>query len=162
MESIPDIYSLLAELAIALAGFSGVSSTFAGRERLFRPMERTRLQAVLLSSSSVLAGCLALYSASSVGLDEAESASVSAAVGIVFTVPNLAFLIPTALRHRKDSDSTTEIWVIYTVSLYSLALLALLGIIAAQKGDPNLLVVGFSSQLLFGLWMFVRLLTRPN
>ena len=162
MHGVPDIYSLLAELAIALAGFSGVSSAFAGRERLFRPMERTRLQAVLLCSSSVLAGCLALYSATSLGFAVAEAASVSAAVGILLTLPILAFLVPVGFRHMKDPDSTTEVWVLFAVSTYGLILLALFGTIVLQKGDPDLLVVGFSLQLLFGLWMFVRLLTRPN
>ena len=125
-------------------------------------MERSRLQAVLLGSSSVLAGCLARYSTSSVGLGEADSAAVSAAVSIILTLPVLVFLVPTGLRHLKDSDSTTEVWVLPAVTMYSLALLVLFGIVATQKGDPNLLVVGFSFQLLFGLWMFVRLLTRPN
>jgi hypothetical protein len=162
MHGVPDIYSLLAELAIALAGFTGVSSAFAGRERLFRPMERTRLQAVLLGSSSVLAGCLALYSANSLGFADAEAASISAAVGILLTFPVLAFLVPAGFRHMKDPDSTTEVWVLFAVSAYGLVLLALFGTVALQKGDPDLLVVGFSLQLLFGLWMFVRLLTRPN
>lgn len=162
MQSVPDIFSLLAELSIALAGFSGVSSAFAGRERLFRPMERTRLQAVLLASSSVLAGCLALYSASSVGLSEAASAAVAAVVSMVLTLPILAFLVPAGRRHMKDPDSTTETWVLYAVSVYSLVLLGLFGFVAARQGGPDLLVLGFSCQLLFGLWMFVRLLTRPN
>jgi hypothetical protein len=162
LQSIPDVYSLLAELAIALAGFSGVSSAFAGRERLFQPLERIRLQAVLLGSSSVLAGCLARYSAASVGLTESHSAAVAAAVGIVLTLPVLALLVPSGFRHRKDPDSTTELWVLYAVSVYSLILLALFGAVVMQLGDPNLLVIAFSLQLLFGLWMFVRLLTRPN
>jgi hypothetical protein len=62
----------------------------------------------------------------------------------------------------KDPDSTTEVWVLFAVSTYGLSLLVLFGTVALQKGDPDLLVVGFSLQLLFGLWMFVRLLTRPN
>lgn len=162
MQSVPDFDALLAELAIGLAGFTGVSSAFAGRERVFRPMERTRLQAILLGSSSVLAGCLARYSAASVGLDDADSAAISAVAGIALTLPVLLFLVPVSWRHQRDPDSTTEIWVIYVVSTYGLVLLGLFALVVFRLGDPDLLVVGFSLQLLFGLWMFVRLLTRPN
>ena len=40
------------------------------------------------------------------------------------------------------------------VSLYAVALLLQLG--------PAPLITGFSIQMLFALWMFVRLLVRPN
>lgn len=162
LQSIPDIYSLLAELAVAIAGFSGVASAFAGRERVFRPMERTRLQAVLLGSSSVLAGCLALYSAAGIGFGEAGAAAIAAVVCILLTLPVPAFLVPAALRHMRDPDSTTEVWVLWVVSIYSFVLLVLFGLVAARFAPPSLLVSGFSLQLLFGVWMFVRLLTRPN
>ena len=162
LQNIPDIFSLLAELAIALAGFTGVTSAFAGRERLFSPMERTRLQAILLASSGVLAGCLVLYSASSVGLSEAQSASLAATAGILVTTPVLVFLVPGAWRHMNDPDSTTEAWVLVVVVGYGVTLVGLFGAVAFQMAEQNLLVVGYSLQLMFGLWMFVRLLTRPN
>jgi hypothetical protein len=162
VQDISDLLSLYAELSIALAGFTGVSSAFAGRERMFRPMERTRLQAVLLSSSGVLAGCLAFYSASSTGWNEAQSAAAAATASILLTIPVLVFLVPAGRRHINDPDSTTEVWVLYAVSLLSILLLALYALVALRQSSPSLLVVGFSFQLLFGLWMFVRLLTRPN
>lgn len=162
MQSPPEIYSLLAEVAIGLAGFTGVASAFAGRERNFRPMERARLQAVLLGSSSALAGCLALYSATSLGLSYATGAAIAGGVGIVLTLPVLAVLVPSGIRHRQDPDSTTEKWVIFSVVGYSLCVLIILGAVVLRSGPPDLLVLGFSLQLLFGLWMFVRLLTRPN
>jgi hypothetical protein len=61
MQSLSEVFSLYAELALALAGFTGVASAFAGRERAFRPTELTRLQGILVNSASVLAGCLAFY-----------------------------------------------------------------------------------------------------
>jgi hypothetical protein len=81
---------------------------------------------------------------------------------MLLTLPVPAVLVPTAWRHIKDPDSTTEVWVLCVVSAYSLALLLLFGTVAAQAVTPDLLVVAFSFQPLFGLWMFVRLLTRPN
>ncbi len=162
MQSISDLFSLYAELSIAIAGFSGITAAFAGRERMFRPVERTRLLAVLFASSSVLAGCLAYFSASSLGMGESGSTSVGAGVSIILTIPVLVFLVPSGWRHFKDPDSTTEMWVLFLVTLISLILLSLYGVAAAQRGGASLLVTGFSIQLMFGLWMFVRLLTRPN
>lgn len=61
MLSLPDVLSLYAELALALAGFAGVTSAFAGRDRAFKPTERSRVEAVLMNSAAALAGCLAFY-----------------------------------------------------------------------------------------------------
>ena len=77
-------------------------------------------------------------------------------------LPVLVFLVPSAWRHMNDPESTTEAWVLAVVVGYGLLLVGLFGAIALQMADQGLLVVGFSLQLMFGLWMFVRLLTRPN
>ena len=162
MNNLPDILSLYAEISVAIAGFTGVSASFAGRERSFRPTERTRLHAVLLNSSSVLAGCLAYYSAASAGLSGEDSCAMAALTSFLLTVPLMMFVIPTGWRHHKDPDSTTEAWVLYAVTVYGLSLLAIYSIAATQIGGQHLLVIAFSLQMLFALWMFVRLLTRPN
>jgi branched-subunit amino acid ABC-type transport system permease component len=57
--NISDAVELYAELSLALAGFAGVVTAFAGRERAFRPSERMRLVGIVVLSASVLGGCLA-------------------------------------------------------------------------------------------------------
>ncbi|MGH0029313.1 MAG: hypothetical protein ACQGVC_05955 [Myxococcota bacterium] len=47
-------FALLAELAIALAGFAGVAAAFAGKERAYGPSERLRLFSLFLDSGTIL------------------------------------------------------------------------------------------------------------
>jgi hypothetical protein len=162
MHNISDVLSLYAEISIAIAGFTGVSASFAGRDRMFRPTERTRLHAVLLNSSSVFGGCLGYYSASSAGLSVTTACAVAATVSFLLTVPLIVFVIPAGWRHHKDPDSTTETWFLYVVTVYGLSLLVLYSIAATQVSGQHVLVIAFSLQMLFALWMFFRLLTRPN
>ena len=76
-----DAISLFAELSLGLAGFAGVGAAFAGRNREFLPMERSRLLSIVGLAASVLAGSLAYISVSF----ESESASLraSAAASLV-------------------------------------------------------------------------------
>ena len=162
MQSLSEAIPLYAELAIALAGFTGVAAAFAGRERAFRPTELTRLQGVLGTSAAVLAGCLAFYSTKGLELTEQVSQSVVALASLLVTIYLLAVTIPFAWRSKNDPDSTAGIGALATVTTvmsgiaftYLLAALAWVG--------PGMILVAFSAQLLIGLWMFVRLLTRPN
>lgn len=160
--NLPDLFALYSELAVAIAGFSGVASAFAGRERRFRPTELTRLHAVLANSSAVLAGCLAFYCASSSGLGEPAPSRVAAAFSLVFTLPMPLVLVPRGWRFSRDPDSTTELWVMCAVTACTAAILGLYAAALFRPSASALLVIGFSLQLLFALWMFVRLLTRPN
>ena len=162
MQSLSDVFSLYAGLALALGGFTGVASAFAGRERKFRPTELTRLQGVLLNSASVLIGCLAYYSATSIDLTEQQSQSIAATASFLATVPLLTVAIPSGWRHHNDPDSTTELWVLFVVTVLAIGLLCVYAFAALSSGGAGRIIIGFSIQLLFALWMFVRLLTRPN
>ena len=53
-------------------------------------------------------------------------------------------------------------WVLILVTFIAIVLLAAYGLAAFGMIRPGVLVIAFSVQLLFGLWLFVRLLTRPN
>lgn len=61
MISHPDSFSLLAELAMALAGFSGVAAAFSGRDRSYQSTEFIRLVSLFLTSGVVFAGSGAVY-----------------------------------------------------------------------------------------------------
>lgn len=71
-------------------------------------------------------------------------------------------LFTASWRAGKDPDSTTEMWSLYV----SLGTFITLWILYATAASTELgyvaLVTGFSVQLLHGLWMFVRVLTRAS
>ena len=162
MLSPEDLFPLYAELALGLAGFVGVVSAFAGRDREFRPTERVRFLAVTLASASVLAGCFAFFTALAAGYEVHHAFRVTGAIGLGVSATGGMPLFVTSWKRASDPDSTSEPWSLY-VSLATFILLwSLYG--AAMLGQDGfvLLVAGFSIHLLHGLWMFIRLLTRPN
>ena len=162
MLSIPDVLSLYAELALALAGFAGVTSAFAGRDRSFKPTERSRVQSVLMNSAAVLAGCLAFYGGLGASLAVDQSIRLSGLMSFLFTLPVSTIAIPNALRHYKDPDSTTEMWVIVVVIAINILLLILYGWTGLFGEGPAQLLIAFPIQMMLALWMFTRLLTRQN
>jgi len=162
MQSLSEAIPLYAELAIALAGFTGVAAAFAGRERAFRPTELTRLQGVLGTSAAVLSGCLAFYSTKGLGLTERASQSVVALVSLFVTIYLLAVVIPFAWRSRGDPDSTAGPGALAMVTTIMSGAAFAYVLAATPWVGPGLILVAFSVQLLLGLWLFVRLLTRPN
>jgi hypothetical protein len=157
-----ELFSLYAELSMALAGFVGVVSAFSGRNRLFEPIERVRLFTVLGCSGSVLAGCLAYFSASAG--EHLSDQSLAVAGVAAFAVTAIVQLPTTAkvFRHIRDPETTTEGWVISLVPGIHLLALVLLASAVITGSALSLLVGAFSIQLLLGLWIFARLLTRLN
>jgi hypothetical protein len=162
MLSVPDVFSLYAELALTLAGFAGVTSAFSGRDRAFKPIERSRVQAVLMNSAAVLGGCLAFYGGLGAGLALDQSIRVSGLMSFLFTLPVSAIALPNAWRHLKDPDSTTETWVLSVATGINISLLILYGWTGLFGEGAALLLIAFPIQMMLALWMFTRLLTRHN
>ena len=162
MQSLSEAIPLYAELSIALAGFTGVSAAYAGRERTFRPTELTRLQGVLGTSAAVLSGCLAFYSTKGLELTEQASQSVVSLVSLLVTIYLLAVVIPLAWRSQGDADSTAGTGALAMVTTVMSGVACAYVLVAIGWVGPGLILVAFSVQLLLGLWMFIRLLTRPN
>lgn len=153
--------ALYAELALALAGFAGVVSAFAGKERQFRPVERIRLGALMKCSGTVLAGCLAFIVGSIAGVAETSVLVITAIVCLVPTGA-MALNFPKFWRRSKDSDATVDQWAVYLVAVLIFAYLALFGAAIFVPGSSWTIALGFSLLLLHGLWLFVLLLTRAN
>lgn len=153
---------IYAEIAIALAGFVGVVSAFTGRDRQFRPTERTRFMYVAFCAGSVLAGSLAYFTFAGGGLDSGFATQAAAAASLLVTLFGAAPVIPAAMRAARQPDSTTETWSLW-VFIGGLVVESILFFTTILVGGhPLPLLFGFSIQLLLGLWMFVRLLSRPN
>ena len=148
MTSFQDAVELYAELSLALAGFAGVASAFAGRERSFRPIERMRLVGVVALSASVLGGCLA-FLAASIALLPSDQAETLAGLASLALLSPLFWVIPRLWVRAREPDSNVDSWSLYLVTL--------LGFGAGWQ-----LAFSFGLQLLQGLWLFFLLLTRQN
>ena len=162
MLSPEEMFPLYAELALGLAGFAGVVSAFAGRDREFRPTERVRFLGVVLASATVLAGTFVFFAGSAGGYDDSISLRLSGAICLAISFSMGAPLPLTSWRAGKDPDSTTELWSLYVSLGTFIALWSLYSAAAVTQSGYVALVSGFSIQLLHGLWMFVRVLTRAN
>jgi len=156
-----DEFGLLAELAIALVGFAGVAAAFAGRERAFRATERVRLVTLFLNSGLVLSGCAGVHILLLAELaPEIVFRTVSLYLAVLVPVASLPFLFQ-AYRFARDPDSTSEPWALYLTSAQVLIVLTLLSV-NVLLATPHFLAGAFWLEILHGLWMFWRLLTRPN
>ena len=152
---------LFAELSLALAGFAGVASAFAGRERSFRPIERLRLVGVAALSASVFGGCLSYVSASIALLSESEAESAAGLVALVLISP-LYWTIPQLWIRSRDADANVDSWSRNLVTILLFVETLLLSSATLGFGEGWQLAVSFSLQLIQGLWLFFLLLTRQN
>lgn len=155
-------FALIAELALALAGFAGVAAAFGGRDRSYAPVEVSRLQSLFAHAFLALALSLIAISLLSFDLGSKSScfwASVTGAVGQALVA---GYFIPRAYRYASDPSASPGWWG-FGVSTGSMGLsLALLSTSVASGGSMGLLVSALSVQLLFGLWVFTRLLIYRN
>jgi len=157
-----DTIALFAELSLVLAGFVGVVSAFSGRERRFRPTELIRLTHVLSCAATILAGSLAFFTSSAGGFSIAQSLTMAGAVSCAVAAVLLLPLTMRAWQSGKDPDSTSERWILIAIPVANLSVVLLFGLVTVVENGLFPLIGGFSTQLLIGLWIFARLLTRPN
>jgi hypothetical protein len=162
MVSPEDAFVVLAELSLALAGFTGVVAAFGGRERAFNQVDRMRLSTILWSSGGVLAGSLLLFVLSAGGLSAAAAFPTVGISMALIGVVNYVQLNPRVLDNLRNETTTVSnrsfslgvAWVVAVIGLYVTA--AVLG------GEAWPLLAGFSLQLIWGLLVFSRLLTSSN
>ena len=161
MTDFRDAVDLYAELSLALAGFAGVVTAFAGRERAFRPIERMRLVGIVALSGSVLGGCLAYISASMAGLSP-QHTEIAAGVTALVLISPIAVLLPNLWRRARDPDANVDPWSLYLVTALFLTEVPLLVSAAIGFGHGWQLALSFSLQLMQALWLFFLLMTRQN
>jgi hypothetical protein len=162
MVSPEDAFVVLAELSLALAGFTGVVAAFGGRERAFNQVEHMRLGMILWSSGGVLAGSLLLFVVSAGGL---SATTAYKTVGISMTlIRAVTFfrLTPGSLSNLRDQNTTVSTRSFAFAHAWSLATLGLYVTAVVLGGEAWPLLAGFSLQLIFGLMVFARLLTSPT
>jgi hypothetical protein len=151
-------FTLTAEVAIGLAGFAGVATAFGGRDRAYEKIEIARLRSLFSHAFLALAISLLVISLRSFGLDETDSYFWSSSLGALIQAPLTCYFSVFVWRFAIEPTASTS-WGGVAITICSTsACFLLLSAIAIQGGSLGLLVSGLSTQLLFGLWVFTRLL----
>jgi hypothetical protein len=152
----------LAELGLGLAGFAGVGSAFGGRSRDYGRIDLIRLMVLFLSAGSVVAGSLAILTLGSYGLNDATNYSiVSAVLASILGIAGMPLLLA-AYRTVKDPQIVAPIWVFIFGIAYLVIIEALYVHNLFRGGESGPLIAAFSLSLVYGLWMFTRLMVRHN
>ncbi len=117
-------FALIAELALALAGFGGVAAAFGGRDRSYAPVEMTRIR--VLFSHAFLALSTSLLAIGLLFTTTTEAACRWASVaGLLSQTPTSAYLLRLVYRHTANQD-TTPGWHGFLFSLASMVAIPLL------------------------------------
>lgn len=157
-----DALNLIAELSVGLAGFAGVASAFSGREREYRPTERLRYLAVLQASGTSMAACLAGVTLEHAGVPTTLSFRLIAFALLLFFATFYLPLLRDAVTLARDPESSSGPFAVGITVVHNFLLFAV-SILQITRSDltwPLLCVL--SQQLAFGMWMFGRILMRPN
>lgn len=157
-----DIFYLLAEIAIAVAGFAGVATVFGGREKRFRDAELLRLRGLFQLSALVLTGCFGIASIQAAGLSNEQTMSF---VSMILTVAYglVAIDVPLkAIRLYRKKETTVTLGALITACLlyvFGLPLLITNAFLLRQEWP---LILLFSLSILTSIWQFYRLVTKVN
>ena len=155
-------FELFSELSLATAGFSGVASAFGGRTRDFSPIERSRLDAIFQFSGASLGGSLLVLTLADAGLPHSRVYSIVSAVSGLLILGIFSRQIPRVLKLYREGNSTTSRAFLAFAIPFLLGLAAFYFWAAIFEPASWPLFAGISSQLLYGLWMFARLLLRAR
>ena len=155
-------FELFAELSLALAGFSGVASTFGGRGREFSPIDRQRLDSIFFFSGLSLAVSLLVMTLADAGFSDARTYSFACGISGFLMLGVVSTQGPKMLKLRREGESiSSDGFIAFSfVYLSGLSAAYFWAAIFEQASWP--LLAGISSQLLYGLWMFARLLVRSR
>jgi hypothetical protein len=154
--------SLLAELALGLAGFTGVAGAFGGRERVYSEADRARLLSIFLSSGSVLAGSLGAWTLTAAGWSETTSfrwSSLAAASVLVFFFVKV---LPRAYALARDPHASTSTFIALLGTLLYATAVFFHAANFILWGEAWPLLLGSSIHLGWGLFLFARILTHQN
>ena len=154
-------FALLAELAVGLAGFGGVAAAFGGRERSFQATELIRLRAVFFGGGVVLSGALCVETLLAIQPLATLAIPIAGTVSLLAQLVTSATNLRSAYRRASDPGSSSERWALHLSSVYSLTAVVLY-VVCIVTGEPWAFIGASTIQLVFSLWMFTRILTRPN
>ena len=156
------IFSLVAELALGLAGFGGVAAAFGGKDRAYAPVELGRLRSLFTHAFLALAVSLLTISLLALGLTPSRAYVSASIAGGLSQAPATAYFIHRVVGALRDPESITS-WgaVVATILGTSLSLVFFVVGVFFPEG-PGYLALALAVQLLFGLWVFTRILLHRN
>jgi hypothetical protein len=155
-------FELLAELGLGLAGFAGVAAAFGGRAREYGKVDLSRLMVLFVCAGSVVVGSLAVITLAALGI-EGETILVIVSVAMALIAAAAAFpLFRQAYRNTRNMPDMAPPYVLVAAAIYLITFESLLVLNIFKGGKPGFLLAAFSLSLIYGLWVFVRLMTRPN
>jgi len=162
MSSPIDTFELFAELSLALGGFSGVAASFGGRDRTYNPIEIVRLTGVFSFAGMSLVGAFLAISLTHAGIAPSNAYAAVSLTSCVMILWYVATQMPPVVRMFRAGESTTSgPYLVFSFSyMFALVLLYLWSALYEREAWP--LIVAISTQLVFGLWIFARLLLRAN
>jgi hypothetical protein len=133
-----------------------------GRDRAFSAIERVRLAAVFQTSVGPLAGSLLLRILLRAGwVPDDVVVSIAGAYSVLFILATVPVAMTRSLRLVR-ATKRGDPWAIYAVMALGCVQLLLYLAVLFQRVGPAGIAVGYSIQLVVGVWMFWRLLTLPD
>ena len=156
------IFSLVAELALGLAGFAGVAAAFGGKDRSYAPVEIFRLMSLFIVAFLALALSLVTISLLALGFAHSDAYRFASIAGAITQGPAAAFFIYRVFVALRDPDSVTGPGAVAATVFGSSLSLGLFVASALSPETPGFLALALSVQLLFGLWLFTRILLHRN
>jgi hypothetical protein len=156
------IFSLVAELALGLAGFAGVAAAFGGRDRSYAPIENFRLQSLFIHAFLALALSLVTISLLALGFAHSDAYLFASIAGAISQGPVTALFIYRVFVALRDPGSVTGRGAVAATVLGTSLSLGLFVASALSPETPGYLALALSAQLLFGLWVFTRILLHRN
>jgi hypothetical protein len=154
-------FALIAELSLGLAGFAGVAAAFGGRDRSYAPVEISRLR--VLFTHAFLALATSLFAIGLLFATNTETACLWASVaGVLSQTPTSAYFVHVVYKHTANKETTPGWRAFFFSATAMLAMPLLFATSIAMGGSSALLIFALSTQLLYGLWIFMRLLIHRN
>ena len=155
-------FELLAELAISLVGFAAVAAAFAGRDRKYSDMEVIRLRTLFQLAGVIIFGTLCIPSLVSAGILDETAYRIVGVVSALYTLVLAIHIEPSmfrAMQNTKTSLSSVRFFLSYSLATIAVVLFAMDAIWIGQAWP---LISAYTLLLLFGLWIFLLLLTQRN
>ena len=147
---------------MGLAGFAGVAAAFGGRDRAYAPVELTRMRALFAHAALALAVSLLHTALLWFGSTLGSACFWASALGLAGEAVAGAYFSRRAYQYFVDPTTTTGALAFLLTAVPVSTAAALFATSLLVGGSMGFLVSALSVQLLFGLWLFTRILTQRN
>ena len=143
---------------MAVVGFAGVAAAFGGRERAYLPIEKDRLRGLFAFSFTALATSLLAISLPSFAVAAESAPFWSSVVGAALWIPTAGYFVHVAARNLSDPESSTDSGAFFIVVIGGAVPAVLHSVSIGSGGHSGLLALALSAQVLFAVWVFMRVL----